>query len=278
MLYIIIVVNCATHQGISNSTLEYSVHDEKKERFIGNTFEDKTSPYIIAHRGYWNIDNGEENSIQSLRMAADLGVYGSEFDVHLTADDVPVVHHDLMFKNKLIQFTNYNEIKDMTIKNNEKLPTLEDYLKTGKDLDIKLILEIKPHKTKERDRQTAKIITDMVKYFDMVSKVEYITFSLEIGNELIRLSPESKVGYLIDTELSPDKLLNYNFSILLYAYNILDKHPEYIERARDLGLKTAVWTVNDINHIENFNNLGINFILTDIPLKVKEYFNQKKYQ
>ena len=51
---------------------------------------------IGAHRGFWNCDEAShtENSIASLRTAQEYDLWGSEFDVHLTADDVIVVHHD----------------------------------------------------------------------------------------------------------------------------------------------------------------------------------------
>ncbi|MBQ1683432.1 MAG: hypothetical protein II071_04055, partial [Bacteroidales bacterium] len=48
---------------------------------------------IVAHRGFWNSEAGgfSENSIASLKAAQDAGLWGSECDVHLTADDVVIV-------------------------------------------------------------------------------------------------------------------------------------------------------------------------------------------
>ena len=51
-------------------------------------------PKVIAHRGYWNCDGSAQNSIASLGKAQKLGIYGSEFDVWMTSDGVPVVFHD----------------------------------------------------------------------------------------------------------------------------------------------------------------------------------------
>jgi glycerophosphoryl diester phosphodiesterase len=44
---------------------------------------------VIAHRGAWKNTGVPENSIASLQHAIALGCYGSEFDVHLSADSVP---------------------------------------------------------------------------------------------------------------------------------------------------------------------------------------------
>ena len=49
-------------------------------------------PVIVAHRG--NAREFPENTIASLRSAIELGARYVEFDVHLSADEVPIVIHD----------------------------------------------------------------------------------------------------------------------------------------------------------------------------------------
>lgn len=49
---------------------------------------------VIAHRGYWKTEGSAQNSISSLKNTYRIGVYGSEFDVHITRDDEVVVFHD----------------------------------------------------------------------------------------------------------------------------------------------------------------------------------------
>src|SRR6476620_5804061 len=49
-------------------------------------------PEIIAHRGLPH--EHPENSLEGFAAALALGVDAIELDVHLTADGVPVVHHD----------------------------------------------------------------------------------------------------------------------------------------------------------------------------------------
>ena len=61
----------------------------------------------IAHRGYWDIANSAQNSIVALQKAHELGLYGSEFDVLITSDSVPVVNHDDKIEGKLIEATPY---------------------------------------------------------------------------------------------------------------------------------------------------------------------------
>ncbi|MGD2139925.1 MAG: glycerophosphodiester phosphodiesterase family protein, partial [Burkholderiales bacterium] len=49
-------------------------------------------PRVIAHRGGGLL--APENTLAALRYAANLGFQGVEFDVKLTADEVPVLLHD----------------------------------------------------------------------------------------------------------------------------------------------------------------------------------------
>ncbi len=49
-------------------------------------------PRIIAHRGGGLL--APENTLAAIRYAVNLGFAGVEFDVKLTADDVPVLFHD----------------------------------------------------------------------------------------------------------------------------------------------------------------------------------------
>ncbi|MBL8899720.1 MAG: hypothetical protein JNM84_18965 [Planctomycetes bacterium] len=49
-------------------------------------------PWILGHRGARSL--APENTLPSFALALDLGADGIELDLHLSADGVPVVHHD----------------------------------------------------------------------------------------------------------------------------------------------------------------------------------------
>lgn len=57
-----------------------------------NVLLDRSAHPVIGHRG--NRAHSPENTLESMREAVALGVDALEFDVHLTRDGVPVVHHD----------------------------------------------------------------------------------------------------------------------------------------------------------------------------------------
>lgn len=104
---------------------------------------------VIAHRGYWKAEGSAQNSLASLRKAAEAKVYGSEFDVQMTADGIVVVNHDNTIGSTAISRATYEQIKESKLKNGETLPTLQAYLEEGRKLkDLQLILEIKKNKNK----------------------------------------------------------------------------------------------------------------------------------
>lgn len=49
---------------------------------------------LIAHRGAWKERGCLENTIPAFDRARESGIWGIEFDVRFTKDDVPIVHHD----------------------------------------------------------------------------------------------------------------------------------------------------------------------------------------
>lgn len=229
----------------------------------------KEKTQVIAHRGYWQTEGSAQNSIKALQLADDINVYGSEFDVHVTADNVAVVFHDNEILGIPIQSVKYVDIMEMNLSNKERIPTLEEYLTKGKILKTKLIFELKSHDTPERNREAARICVDMVNKTGVQEQTEYIAFNLDAGKELIRLAPGAQVAYL-NGDLSPAQLKELGFTGLDYHYNVMKEHPEWFKEAKDLGLTINIWTVNDPLLIKELSEQGADFITTDIPVEAQE--------
>ncbi len=230
---------------------------------------------VIAHRGYWDCDGSAQNSIFALRKAQEIKIYGSEFDVSITLDGIPVVNHDSTIKNEndsllSIEKTPFDQLKNLKIKNGELLPTLKSYLEQGKkDKKTKLILEIKPHSTKESEDKAVKIITKMVSEAGLEKQTEYISFSLNICKEILRYLPKAKIAYL-NGDLSPAEIKKAGLTGLDYHFKIFQENPEWVEEARKLELTTNVWTVNDPAIMQEMIDMKINFITTDKPEVLKQ--------
>ena len=224
---------------------------------------------VIAHRGFWKTEGSAQNSIAALEKAAEERLYGSEFDVQVTLDGKLIVNHDAKFQGFVIAETPFKELKKIKLKNGEKLPTLKKYLKAGKKQDIQLILEIKSHKSKEVEDKMAADIVKMVMKMGLQKQVEYIAFSLNICEQLAKLTPESEIAYL-NGNLSPAELKKKGINGIDYNQKVLEKHPEWVEEAHRLGMKVNVWTVNKEDMMRKFIDMKVDYITTDYPLETQK--------
>ena len=88
-------------------------------------------PKVISHRGYWTAPNSAQNSLASFTKADSVGVFGSEIDVWLTADDKLIVNHDRVYKGTDINMekSTLKEITSIVLPNGENIPTLDAYLR-----------------------------------------------------------------------------------------------------------------------------------------------------
>ena len=222
---------------------------------------------IIAHRGFFQTDPPTtENSLQALKNAQDLKVYGSEFDVRMTADGILVVNHDEHHAEMEISESSLAKLSTARLANGEELPTLEQYLEMGsRAAGVKLIVELKQAKTKILEDMMVQKALQLVSKTKTDEQVEFISFSLNICREIKKRQPHYLVHYL-NGDLSPQQLKLENVDGLYYHYKILhEKHPESIAEARKLGLMTNSWTVNDIETYKKLKSMGIDFVTTNIP-------------
>ncbi len=231
---------------------------------------------VIAHRGYWDCEGSAQNSIASLQKAQELHIYGAEFDVWMTSDGVLIVNHDATIEGMRIDDTPYEKLKDIRLKNGEKLPLLEEYLLAGKkDKKTKLILEIKSHNTKDKEDRATAAVVEMVKKTGVKKQTEYIAFSLNVCKELVRLAPKAEVAYL-NGDLAPQELKALKINGIDYHLNVLQKNKNWIEEAHKLKMKVNVWTVNKEADMQEMIAAGVDYITTDKPMDCKGLLSNKK--
>ena len=234
------------------------------------------SSRVIAHRGYWRSGGATENSIASLVAAQQLKIYGSEFDVWITADGVAVIHHDADINGIKIETTPYSEIKDYKLANGETLPTLATYLDAGsKNQTTRLIMELKPHSDKQRENALVKEALRLVEQYNVAGHTEYISFSKNICQQLHALAPKAEISYL-NGDMTPAEVKEQGWTGIDYNESVFRKNPEWVAEARTLGLTTNVWTVNRDESMEWCISLNIDFITTDEPEKLANLIKDLK--
>lgn len=224
---------------------------------------------IIAHRGYWKAEGSAQNSISSLQNSYKIGVYGSEFDVHITHDGEVVVFHDDDVDGIKIENANYADIKYKRLKNGEPIPTLQQYLEAAKPLgNMRLILEVKEHIQKSDEDRCIDATLKLVKEAGLTNRTEYISFSKHACDYLVLKSPGAKVSYL-NGDLTPAEAKKAGYAGIDYEDKVFKENQTWIKEARKLGLITNVWTVDDLNDINYFFKQGIDYVTTNEPVKAK---------
>jgi glycerophosphoryl diester phosphodiesterase len=225
---------------------------------------------VIAHRGYWDKLGSAQNSLSSLRNAIKTGAYGSELDVWITRDGVIVLNHDDDYQGVAIETATYAELSSLRLANGEPIPTLPQCIEiAGAQTATRLIVEIKPHSSVERENAAVAEIVRLINEGGVADITDYISFSENICRELIRLNPAHRVAYL-NGEKSPATLKAEGYWGLDYAWDVLkERHPEWIKEAKALGLTTNVWTVNNVERMQYFLSQGVDYITTDNPQLLK---------
>lgn len=222
---------------------------------------------IIAHRGAWKEFNLPQNSIASLQKAIDLKCHGSEFDVHLTKDNIVVVNHDHNFFGLNIETTNYNDLLIKELPNGENIPTLNDFYSVGLNQNkTKLIAEIKTSEIGKTDRtkQFIDVIVSELPFNANPENLEFILFDFSSAVYLKNKLPHFFVHYL-EGDKSAIEILQSGLNGIDYHYEILLANKNMIKQFNDLNLKTNSWTVNDLENARNLISQKIDCITTDYP-------------
>ena len=226
---------------------------------------------VIAHRGFHATQNSYDNTISALKHAQALRVFGSELDVNETTDGELIVIHGARHRDiPNVQAADFQTVRALPLTNGEVVPTLDEYLKQGrKSKATKLIIELKRHATPEQEARVVAKTLAAVKKHKLNKRVEYISFSRYICDELARTAPKgTQIAYL-NGELSPAQCKERGFTGIDYHINTLKQHPEWIKQSQALGLTVNVWTVNDTERIQWCIDQKVDYITTDNPEEVK---------
>lgn len=233
---------------------------------------------ICAHRGFWKCKEAgnAQNSIASLRLAQENGFWGSEFDVHLTADDIVVVNHDPSLNGISIRKHTYKRLLKTRLPNGEPIPTLADYLRQGAQSSCMLVLEIKPQKTVHRTLRLAQACVEELRTYHLLDpgRVMFISFSFEACCWIARELPGFRNQYL-EGDKDPETVHAAGISGIDYHYVAFRKHPDWVARAHALGMEVNVWTVDSKGEMEYLRDLGVDIITTNRPLLLREVLQEK---
>ena len=236
------------------------------------------APKIVAHRGVCN--NGEaDNSMESFVSAQNIGgIYGTEFDIFTTSDGVIVLNHDKTINGYTIENSTYEQIKNQTLSNGEKIPTLEALLDQAKSTpNLRLVVEVKTHLDINNTISCTEKAIELIKAKGMENCVDFISFNYQACATAARLLPNITVGFLAEAanptlqQMHADGINNADCKWSTFLKNNL----YYVDEAHALGMTVNTWTVNDAASMFDIYQLGIDFLTTDQCALAKSIYSKR---
>lgn len=234
---------------------------------------------ITAHRG--GASYAPENTMIALKAAVEVKADYAEIDVQETKDGVVVLLHDSNLKrttglDQYIWNVNFEEVEklDAGIKFGsefvgEKIPTLEEVIQYCKG-KINLNIEMKSNGHNKNIAQ--KVIKDIedndAQDYCVITSMDYSLLA-----DVKELNPDIRTGYIL-------KMAFGNFINKTKADFLSIKHTyatkKVITAAHNCGKEVYVWTVNSRSDIERMKLLGVDNIITDRPVTVREVYASEK--
>lgn len=280
-----VLLTCLLILGCAVPTFAVSVNESK--------LIDRNEIHMTAHRGYSSI--APENTLAAFRLAGEHKFWGAECDIMPTSDGVWVIMHDDTVdrttngKGNVTELT-FEQISALKIdsgkkiKNfpNEKVPTLEEYLDVCKEYNMHPVIEIKQSTPVDALDSLAELLNAR----EDKDMFVIITFGNEHAAKIKKLMPKTPVYLLLGRVTDKNYLESIQFCLDnnidgIDMYNVTNK--KMVKSAIDAGLKTMVWTVDDIKTVEEFYSWGVrdfttNTLTQDEPdgkLKIFEQFFQR---
>lgn len=237
---------------------------------------------IYAHRG--SSGTHPENTLSAFREAANLNIHGVELDVHLTKDGELVVIHDESIE-RTSNGTGY--VKDMTLSelrafdygswfssefSSEQIPKLEEVLQIFKNkthhVNIELKSDIFPYEG------LGNKVLYAIEKFQMADRVVVSSFDHEAIREFKKSAPHIEVA-LLTMEVLVD---SYDYARFIPADAIHIFLPTAFRKmTKESLLKGAiirVFTVNEVEHANSLQQIGVHAIFTDYPEKMMGLLNR----
>jgi len=235
----------------------------------------------IAHRGASAA--APPNTLAAFEKAIELGADGIEFDVHFSADGVPVVIHDFTVDATT---DGSGRVADLTLAQlkqldagtrfdpaftGERIPTLDEVLEAvsgRRGWGGELLLNIELKTTSPGDNGLERAVITLVEQHSLSRRVLFSSFNPFSLRRAKRIAPHIPAGLLYDQGLS----LPLRRAWLAFLAPHEARHPHYkmvdaryMAWARRRGYRVNTWTVDDPAEMRRLVGLGVNGIITNVP-------------
>ncbi len=231
---------------------------------------DKYFKGMVAHRGLSGIET--ENTINAFIAAANRSYFGMECDVHASKDGKIIVSHDdtllrLGMLNVYLPSFRYDEIRKFTLIDRKTgnlsdtitIPLLSEFLSICKTYQKHGFVELKQNLTNE---SIDSIMEEIFKQ-GIQDQISIISFNDKYLTYLRKNYPDFSLYLLSD--VMNDKIYDFCEKYHINLDIHFDKIDEnVIKNYHLIGLKVAVWTVDDKDTAERLIKMGVDYITSNI--------------
>jgi len=255
-------------------------------------------PLILGHRGAAAL--APENTLAAFSRAISDGADGTEFDVRLSRDGVPVVIHDASLKrtgliDRRVGELSVAELSEIDVGSwfasraqnskqsfsGEKLPTLAQVFDLFSANDGQLYVEMKCEPA-EGEALAAEVVR-LVRKSEMVNRVVVESFDLSAVAAIKRIDSGIRTAALFEPKftrpISTIRRLKMVEAALAVAADEIALHhtlagERVVEKARQAGLQVVIWTVDDPSWIKRARELSIKALISNNPGEMLRHRNE----
>lgn len=241
-------------------------------------------PLVFAHRGGSKLR--PENTIVAFDHGLSFGADGLEFDVRLSSDGVPMVHHDETLERttsgtgrvsahtaealtQLDAGHNFIDLNGETWRGKGcRIPTLEEVL--TRYADIPLIMELKG-----RDPEVAGRAVAQVRAAKAIGRVCFAGFEDVVlraaraeGVDIVSSAAREEIRWFLYrswVSAAPRQTTFRAFQVPEVAGRIRVVSRRFVKAARRAGIPVAVWTVDDPADMTRLLEWGVRGLISDRP-------------
>lgn len=242
---------------------------------------DHDGPIAFAHRG--GTSHAPENSMRAFEHAYALGYRYLETDVHATSDGVLIAFHDNDLQRtcgvaRTIATSTWEQIKDLRLEGTDPIPTLDELVHTWPD--VRLNIDCKS------DTTLPHLIASL-RHNDIFDRVCIGSFSdarltkmrQEFGDRLCTSMGPKEVAKLVarSTTKIPLSVSKHALAAQIPVRQgpIPVTTRRLVDTAHTLGIAVHVWTVDDPVEISRLLDLGVDGVMSDDTIALRDVFSAR---
>lgn len=234
---------------------------------------------ITAHRG--SSQSAPENTMAALEAAVEELADYAEIDVQYSSDQIIVVCHDTNLSRvagvgKKVGELTFEELRGLDVGSwfseefaGEQIPSLEevlDYCKGKIYLNIEL-------KNIGRDTDLPERVAAMIREKDMADQCVVTSVSLSYLDQIKEVEPDIRTGFIVAAAYG-DYYTNPAVDFISLRSSLVTRG--LVERAHEAGRAVHAWTVNTPREIRQMEQAGVDNIITDYPVLVRNLLYQEE--